>query len=498
MDRKRKLTMHSVLFDMLPSEIVSLIHIIPNVSILVVGADLYEQSKIIGEQLRLELHLPICRIPMSVTEYEISNFIQKQEYRTVFVLSDIGSRNSTFLASIFASLSHTDHILVVGAESYDHLQYFANLITIVIDDNLRTLTEPLLERLAEIQKLIASSSIDRTVIRAQQINVTDENILRYIILPQLLLRHIIPSAATPEKSSVLEKKKNDSPSEEESTPNKTSDEEQILDALKISFSIPNRQQKQLKTNAPSHGHLQTNTIANVGRRVNHSRVRHTNNGRFSLYRTLLAAAPFQKQRRLNNTTAQALYLEPDDIRRYPFKALSNRLTIIILDSSGSMATSSRIRFAKGFVEDVLKHSYQTRRFAALIVARGAEATIVTSPTRSMSRVSSALKILPTGGGTPIASALEKAIELSMLSYKRYQDLKIEIVLITDGKVNVERKGNANMLSDIQSLGKICAGQKIRIQIADIAKQSEAAQTLAKIVGGEYSFYSNDLHTSHIA
>ena len=483
---------------MLPTEIVSLIQVLRNVSILAIGTDPYEQSKILGEQLRIELVLPICRIPMSISEYEIANFIQKQEHQAVFVLSDVRRRGTAFLASLFASLSRTDHLVVVGAESYDELQHFANIITIVCDEDLRELATPSTESIGQMQELIASSAIDRIVVRAERLNVSIDNIFQFILLPQLLLRDIIQSTTNQEIKNNVEKQKNKPGKEQESTAKTNSPKEQILDGFDVKFSIQEQQQKKYQSTRYSNGHFRTNNISSVGRSVNHSRVRARKSGRFSLYHTILASAPFQMQRSLSSVNTQAVYLMPDDIRRYPFKALSNILTIVILDSSGSMAASSRIRFAKGFVQNILKHSYQTRRYAALIVARGAEAKLISAPTRSVSKISSALKILPTGGRTPIASALEKAIELSMLSRRRYQNLKVEIVLITDGKVNINRSKNSDLFNDLQLLGNICVSQKIDLKIADIAKQSEAAMTLAKTVGGEYRFYSNDLHTAHIA
>ena len=495
---KQKLTMHLAPFDMLPTEIVSLIQVLRNVSILAIGTDPYEQSKLLGEQLRIELALPICRIPMSVSEYEIANFIQKEKNRAVFVLSDVSRRSTVFFASLFASLSKTDHLVVIGAESYDQLQHFANRFSIVCDDNLREVITPSNESIKQMQGLIASSSIDRIIIRAERLNVSIDNIFQFILLPHLLLRDIIPSSPNRGIKNNVEMQKNDLSEEQESMPKTNSPKEQILDGLNIKYSIQEQGQKKYRSTRFSNGHFRTNNIAKVGRTVNHSRVRAAKYGHFSLYHTILASAPFQKQRSLSSVNMQAVYLEPDDIRRYPYKALSKVLTIIILDSSGSMAASSRIRFAKGFVQTILKHSYQTRRYAALIVARGAEAKLVAAPTRSVSKISSALKILPTGGGTPIASALEKAIELSMFSRRRHQDLKVEIALITDGKVNVNRNKNSDLFNDLQLLGNICVSQKIDLKIADITKQSEAAMTLAKTLGGDYRFYSNDLHTSHIA
>ncbi len=489
--------MHLVPFDMLPTEIVSLIQVLRNVSILFVGSDPYEGSKILGEQLKNALALPICRIPMSISEYEISNFIGKEISRSVFVLSDVSRCSTVFLASLFASLSNTDHLVVIGAESYEQLRHFANLITIICDENLRESETPSNESIGQMQELIASSSIDRIIARAEQLNISIQNVFQYILLPQFFLRDI-QLTTNQEIKNDAEQQNDRSEIKRESEAKINPQKEQILDELDISLPTQENEKKKYQVKGSVNGHSRTKNISSVGRIVNYSRVRNAKHGRFSLYHTILASAPFQKQRSLKSVNAQVVYLETDDIRCYPYKALSKILTIVILDSSGSMAVSSRIRFAKGFVNSLLKHSYQTRRYAALIVARGAEAKLVASPTRSLSKISSALKILPTGGGTPIASALEKAIEVGMLSRRRDQDLKIEILLISDGKVNVSRNNTADIFTDLQLLGNICVSQKMDLRVADVARRSEAAMTLAKVLGADYRLYSNDLHTSHIA
>ena len=70
----------------------------------------------------------ISEIPLEIGTYALASSLS--------LFSSLSlSFSNTFLASLFASLSRTDHLVVVGAESYDELQHFANIITIVCDED---------------------------------------------------------------------------------------------------------------------------------------------------------------------------------------------------------------------------------------------------------------------------------------------------------------------------------------------------------------------------
>ena len=157
---------------------------------------------------------------------------------------------------------------------------------------------------------------------------------------------------------------------------------------------------------------------------------------FSLFNTLLTAAPHQIARRVNSPTNDLAYLiEKEDIRRYPYESTPSHLEILILDSSGSMAGRERIRYAKGLVRSFVKHSYQRRSYCSLIVARSHEAKVVVTPTRRTAPLLEELKRIPTGGRTPLYDSLAKAIDTANTFKKKEPSATISVSLLTDGKDN---------------------------------------------------------------
>ncbi|WP_221923417.1 VWA domain-containing protein [Corynebacterium parakroppenstedtii] len=128
--------------------------------------------------------------------------------------------------------------------------------------------------------------------------------------------------------------------------------------------------------------------------------------------TLAAAAPWQRfrHRRQDDQQKQSgqhdqrrIILTRDDLRTAQRESAGGELVIIIVDASGSMGRGA-IRTAKSTALEVLQSSYRDRSKVCIIVARGHEAAIGLPVTRSLSRARRCLTSLPTGGGTPLASA----------------------------------------------------------------------------------------------
>ncbi len=185
--------------------------------------------------------------------------------------------------------------------------------------------------------------------------------------------------------------------------------------------------------------------------------------RLALIDTLRAAAPWQRLRRqeLERTRQNpsppgrgagvrdaAQLSKPLDqgprvlVRREDFHItrLEQRretTTIFVVDASGSSALN-RLAEAKGAVELLLADCYVRRDRVAVIGFRGATAELLLPPTRSLVRAKRSLAGLPGGGGTPLATALDAAIELADAIRRRGETPGI--VLMTDGRANIARDG----------------------------------------------------------
>jgi magnesium chelatase subunit D len=137
--------------------------------------------------------------------------------------------------------------------------------------------------------------------------------------------------------------------------------------------------------------------------------------------------------------AGPMRVRASDFRLQKFIQRRESTTIFAVDASGSTALQ-RLAEAKGAVELLLAQAYATRARVALIAFRGLGAELLLPPTRSLARARARLAGLPGGGGTPLASALDTALAVALAERKR--GATPQIVLLTDGRVNVARSGLA--------------------------------------------------------
>lgn len=166
--------------------------------------------------------------------------------------------------------------------------------------------------------------------------------------------------------------------------------------------------------------------------------------RLSVIDTLRAAAPWQRLRR---EQARAKGMEPgrvlvrrEDFHVRRYRQAAETATLFVLDASGSAALH-RLAEAKGAVELLLAQCYLRRDRVAVIAFRGKTAELLLPPTRSLVRAKRSLAGLPGGGATPLAAGIEAGAALAD-SLKR-QGLTPTLVLLTDGRGNMTRSGQAN-------------------------------------------------------
>lgn len=230
-------------------------------------------------------------------------------------------------------------------------------------------------------------------------------------------------------------------------------------------------------------------------------------GRIAIIDTLRAAAPFQNIRKAEKPVAKAkpktaakVVVRSDDLRLKRYKDKAGVLFIFVVDASGSMALN-RMREAKGAVTQLLQQAYVHRDKVALISFRGREAEILLPPSQSVELAKRSLDILPTGGGTPLASALMTSWRMSE-SARRQGINKTMVVLITDGRGNVllqegdetailskdERKTRA--AEEVTQLAALLASAGLSTVVLDtqtsFLSKGEAAN-LARGLGGHYVY-----------
>jgi magnesium chelatase subunit D len=119
------------------------------------------------------------------------------------------------------------------------------------------------------------------------------------------------------------------------------------------------------------------------------------------------------------------------IRRTP----TQRLYILVVDSSGSMAAYQRMAQVKGVLLGLLREVYRHRDGVAVIAFRGAQSESLLSPTRSPEAAQAFIEALPTGGRTPLAHALWRVEALLTQERRRRSAWTPVLVLVTDGRPN---------------------------------------------------------------
>lgn len=173
------------------------------------------------------------------------------------------------------------------------------------------------------------------------------------------------------------------------------------------------------------------------------------------------------------------------------------LFIFAVDASGSMALN-RMAQAKGALARLLQQAYLHRDKVALISFRRTEAETLLAPTRSVELAKRLVDALPSGGGTPVAAAVVKALEVARLARLR-GITQAMLVLLTDGRSNVglrdemiqERFVRSSEISEeLQALGAALQSANIASVVIDTKSRfvsSGEGRKLAESLGGRYLY-----------
>jgi len=153
-------------------------------------------------------------------------------------------------------------------------------------------------------------------------------------------------------------------------------------------------------------------------------------GPLHLPATVVQAAPYQRARGWRN---DRLRLRPSDLRRADRRGREGNLVLFVVDASGSMAARARMSEVKGAILSLLLDAYQRRDKVGLITFRDKGPDVVLPPTTSVDSAVRRLESIATGGRTPLAAGLAKAVDVVRAERLRDALRRPLVLLITDGK-----------------------------------------------------------------
>jgi magnesium chelatase subunit D len=183
----------------------------------------------------------------------------------------------------------------------------------------------------------------------------------------------------------------------------------------------------------------------------------------------------------------AIRVEPEDVRSKVRKRRVGASIVFCVDASGSMGASNRMEAAKGAVLDLLVDAYKRRDRVGLVSFRGDSAEVVLVPTSSVELAQMRLRKMETGGATPLAAGMERALELLAAELRRDAKAVPWLVLVTDGRANVGLSGGLGS-DDARMMAARVGESKVHTLVLDTTEgmaAASAARELARAAGGEY-------------
>ena len=234
--------------------------------------------------------------------------------------------------------------------------------------------------------------------------------------------------------------------------------EQVFEIEPVEFTPPPsiaRSTLTARTLRSAAGRRGTPTESTSGRHLRSVPLQLADSRSLDVAATLLAAAPHQLARRGHDDGEGEIRLERRDARVKLRHNRARRCTLFVVDASGSMAARRRMAAAKGAVMSLLMEAYQQRDQVGLIAFRGSRAELLLPLTNSVELASARLRELPTGGRTPLASALQLAhATLARVTRTGSTVGSALVVLVSDGRANVplgDGDPNADTLAAAQIL-----------------------------------------------
>lgn len=190
-------------------------------------------------------------------------------------------------------------------------------------------------------------------------------------------------------------------------------------------------------------------------------------------------------RHASESDLTAIEIEREDLHQKVKAGKTGHLILFVVDASGSMAAGKRMEAVKGSVLALLQDAYQKRDRVGVIAFRGVEAEVLLEPTRSIEFAEVAMQMLPTGGRTPLAHALQVSLQIIQ---NQPNNIKPLLIILSDGKANVPLTGGGDPWQQALQLAATIGEMQTKSLVFDTEsgylRLGKAAE-LAKALKGDY-------------
>ncbi len=199
--------------------------------------------------------------------------------------------------------------------------------------------------------------------------------------------------------------------------------------------------------------------------------------------TVRAAAPHQLGRERNG---RAVAIEARDLHSKVRTRKVGATIVLCVDASGSMGATKRMQAAKGAALALLEEAHQRRDRIGMVTFRGNDAELVLAPTTSTELAALKLRELRTGGSTPLAHGVLKALDVLAAEQRRDPDTVPWLVLLTDGRANVGIDGALGSQSAVEAATRVCAaGVHALVIDTQASATTSPARDIAKAAEADY-------------
>ena len=179
-------------------------------------------------------------------------------------------------------------------------------------------------------------------------------------------------------------------------------------------------------------------------------------------------------------------IETSDLREKIRKHGGRATIVVIVDISGSMGADKKTNRVKDMLNQIINNSQKYKDKLTIIGFKGQSSEIIVPTTKRAKSFQKYINNITVGGTTPLASGLNKGLEI-LKKEKKYKEYVPIMILLTDGMPNVSLKKNP--LTDSLNIAHKLKKEEINNIVVNFERTKQNGRSfnmeLALEAGGKY-------------